>query len=61
VHLSFFVLSFLQNEEPAPITVTPYVLPSRGPYPRDQRKTNTVPFTPTQVLFLSVCFVISLL
>ena len=31
------------------ITVEPYVTANRGPYPYDQPKRNTIPFTPTQV------------
>ncbi|CAH1791178.1 unnamed protein product [Owenia fusiformis] len=31
------------------ITVEPYVIPNRGPYPYNVPKKNSVPFTPTQV------------
>ena len=31
------------------VVATPYVLPSQGPFPQDQPKRNTVPFTPTQI------------
>ncbi|XP_066279598.1 RNA helicase aquarius-like [Branchiostoma lanceolatum] len=37
------------DEESKHIVVEPYTIPNRGPYPYNQPKKNTVPFTSTQV------------
>ncbi|XP_023216300.1 intron-binding protein aquarius-like [Centruroides sculpturatus] len=37
------------KEEKPKICIIPHILPSRGPYPYEQPKKNTVRFTPTQV------------
>ncbi|XP_061752043.1 RNA helicase aquarius isoform X2 [Nerophis ophidion] len=38
-----------QEEEDQTLIVEPYVTPNRGPYPYNQPKRNTIPFTPTQI------------
>ncbi|KAL5463485.1 hypothetical protein EMCRGX_G032381 [Ephydatia muelleri] len=38
-----------EDSQKATLIVEPYVIPNRGPYPYNQPKRNTVPFTPTQV------------
>ena len=37
------------TEVPNAITVEGHIIPNRGPYPANQPKKNSVPFTPTQV------------
>ncbi|XP_076834067.1 LOW QUALITY PROTEIN: RNA helicase aquarius [Brachyhypopomus gauderio] len=38
-----------QKEEDHTLIVEPHVIPNRGPYPYNQPKRNTIPFTPTQI------------
>ncbi|XP_028852048.1 RNA helicase aquarius isoform X1 [Denticeps clupeoides] len=38
-----------KREEGRILLVEPHVIPNRGPYPYNQPKRNTIPFTPTQI------------
>ncbi|XP_035388468.1 RNA helicase aquarius isoform X2 [Electrophorus electricus] len=38
-----------QKEGDCTLIVDPHVIPNRGPYPYNQPKRNTIPFTPTQI------------
>jgi intron-binding protein aquarius len=44
-----FRVTFPADDKSTALAVQPYALPSRGPYPQDKPKHNTVPFTTAQV------------